>query len=292
MSSLNFSKFLLFVPFFLLACSDNNELDKNSKINDSEKIEPLNLSENLGLGIGEVKMFTVPTPTQVAAALKVMNVNYDESLLLKNEKVNLSSDIYLSLSLGMYLTDLGYSVIYNNRQTSLNYVKNVQYIMENLPIATYINDGFKSRFMDNIEHQDSLSKIILEGYYEANQRITQTHNEGMGLLILTGTYIESLHLASSFKVKHWRKEHESMLIQQKLFLKNFITLLEGYNSNSMIALVIDKLNQLQLVFDGIEISFNNETESYDLLKPFSDNDKDQINKIVRELRTDIIERSH
>ena len=292
MISLNFWKKLIFVPFILLACADDSAIDTSNKIKDAEKMEPLNLPEKLGLGVDEVKMFTVPTPLQIASALRVMNVDYNENLLLENDKINLSSDIYLSLSLGMYLTDLGYSVIYNNRQKSLNFAKDVQYIMENLPIPTYINDGFKSRFMNNIEDKDSLSKIILEGYYEANQQITQTHNEGMGLLILTGSYIEGLHLASSFNSTHWVKEYDSMLIQQKLFLQNFITLLDGYNSNSKIAMILDQLNELQLIFEGIEIQFNDQTKSHELVQPFSLDDKEKINEIVSALRIDIIERSH
>lgn len=292
MISLNFWKKLFFIPFLLLACSEENELSQVTKTGDSEKMETINLSEKLGLNGDDVKMFTMPTPIQVAAALKVMDMDYNESLLLENGKINLSSNIYLSLSLGMFLTDLGYTVVHNNHQKSLDYAIDVQYIMENLPIPTYINNGFKSRFKANIENRDSLTKIILEGYYEANQHITQTHNEGMGLLILAGSYIEGLHLSTSYNSSNWTQEYDNMLIQQKLFLNNFLTLLDGYTSNTTIAIVVEKLTQLKVVFDEIEIRFNDQTESHELVKPISSKDITKINDLIKVLRNDIIQQSH
>ncbi|PCJ26974.1 MAG: hypothetical protein COA97_04560 [Flavobacteriales bacterium] len=279
----------LIISLFFFACSgDENSDDSNDESSDT-LIENINLPEQLGLDSGEVKMFTMPTPLQIATALRVMNVDYNENLLLENGNIAVASDIDLSLSLGMYLTDLGYTTVYNNTQKSLSYAKDIQYIMEELPIALYVNDGFKKRFNANLENQDSLCKIILDGYNEANQYISETENEGLGLLILTGAYIEGLYIASSSNVSNiWLDEHDNLFIQQKLFLDNFILLLEGYTSNSKIAVVVNKLTKLKVVFDEINVSFNDENEAYELSTPITPASRNKINLLITELRNEIV----
>lgn len=273
----------------IFSCSGDENLADNSSNSIDDPIEDINLPIQLGLDSGEVKMFTMPTPLQVATALKVMNVDYNENLLLKNGNIVIGSDVDLSLALGMYLTDLGYTTVYNNTQKSLSYAKDIQFIMEELPITPYINNGFKERFNDNIDNQDSLCKIILDGYNDANQYISETENEALGLLILTGAYIEGLHLASSSNVSNiWLEEHDNIFIQQKLFLDNFLVLLDGYKSNNKIKTVLDKLENLKLVFDEINIQFNDETEKYELKESITPGKRLKISALITRLRNEIV----
>lgn len=273
----------------IFSCSGDENSADNSSNSIDDPIEDINLPIQLGLDSGEVKMFTMPTPLQIATALKVMSVDYNENLLLKNGNITVGSDIDLSLALGMYLTDLGYTTVYNNTQKSLSYAKDIQFIMEELPITPYINNGFGERFNDNIDNQDSLCKIILDGYNEANQYISETENEALGLLILTGAYIEGLHLASSSNVSNiWLEEHDNIFIQQKLFLDNFLVLLNGYTSNNKINTVVDKLEELKLVFDEIDIQFNDKTERYELKESITPGKRLKISALITRLRNEIV----
>ncbi len=289
----NFWSILIIFSFFIFSCSGDEELNDATENLSDTLIEDINLPNQLGLDNGEVKMFTMPTPLQIATALRVMKVDYNENLLLENGNIMASSDIDLSLALGMYLTDLGYATIYNNTQKSLSYAKDIQFIMEELPIALYVNDGFRQRFNDNLDNQDSLCKIILDGYNEANQYISETENEALGLLILTGAYIEGLHIASSSNVSNiWLEEHNNIFIQQKLFLDNFLVLLDGYTSNPKIAIVVDKLGKLKIAFNEINIYFNDETDSYELKDQITPAIRSKINTMITELRNEIVVNIH
>ncbi len=284
----NLSIFFVIVSFLIFSCSGDENSDENTSNSSDTSIDNIDLPNELGLDSGEVKMFTMPTPLQIATALRIMKVDYNENLLLENGNIAVGSDVDLSLGLGMYLTDLGYATVYNNTQKSLSYAKDIQFIMEELPIALYINDGFRKRFNDNIDNQDSLCKIILEGYNEANQYISETENEALGLLILTGSYIEGLHLATSSNVSNiWLEEHDNIFIQQKLFLDNFLVLLDGYSANTKIAMVIEKLTTLKTAFDEINIHFNDETENYELKDPITPANRKKINMLITDLRDEI-----
>ncbi len=289
MHRINLRNIVFTCCFIIFSCSGDENSELIMEASEDTLIEQINLPNQLGLDSGDVKMFTMPTPLQIATALKIMNVDYNGSLLLEHGNIGVSSDIDLSLLLGMYLTDIGYSTVYNNRQQSIDFAKDIQFIMQELPIALYVNDGFKKRFNDNINNQDSLCKIILDGYNEANQYISETENEALGLLILTGAYIEGLHLATSSNISNiWLEEHNNIFIQQKLFLDNFLVLLDGYTLNSKIAAVVNKLTKLKIVFDEISISFNDETEAYELTTPITPSIRVKINKLITDLRNEII----
>ena len=281
---------IILLSSFCFSCNGDDESGENSDDMLDVRVEKINLSNQLGLDSGEVKMFTMPTPLQISTALRVMNVDYNESLLLKNGSIAVSSDIDLSLALGMYLTDLGYTTVYSNSQKSLSFAKDIQFIMEELPITLYVNDSFTKRFTENIENRDSLCKIILDGYNDANQHITESENEALGLLILTGAYIEGLHLAASSNIPNiWLEEHDKLFIQQKLFLDNFIVLLDGYKSNSKIEEVIKNLSELKIAFNKVDIYFNNETDSYELRSPITLTTRNYMDLLIRRLRNRIIE---
>ena len=69
--------------------------------------------------------------------------------------------------------------------------------MNELGIVSPLTRNMIKRFEANTTNQDSLSKIILEAYEESHKFFQRNEREGMGLLILTGCFIEGLYLASS-----------------------------------------------------------------------------------------------
>lgn len=281
-------KFLIIV-FIIVSCSgDSDNSDNSKKSKNPDQIDNIDLSDKLGLDSGEVKMFTMPTPLQTAAALKIMGVDYDDHLLLKNGNITSDSDIDLSLALGMYMVDLGYTTIYNNNQKSLSYAQDIQSIMDELPISYYVNDEFRKRFKENIDNQDTLCKIILQGYNDANQYISETENEGMGILILTGSYIEGFYLISSADINtKWKNEYDNLFIQQKLFLDNFIMLLNNYTGNEKIKAVVQNLELLKEAFDEVNIYFNSDKEAYEMKRPISQKTKEKMKTIISKIRKDM-----
>tara|TARA_B100000809_G_scaffold266673_1_gene330644 strand:- start:358 stop:1242 length:885 start_codon:yes stop_codon:yes gene_type:complete len=271
------------------SCSDDEEIISDSTTPTHPTIETIDLPKHLGIKNGEAKMFTMPTPLQMGTALNIMDVSYNGSLLLPHGNISASSDIYLSLALGMYLTDLGYTTVYSDLQESIRYAGDIQLVMDELPIAFYINDGFKNRFNENKENKDSLCKIILEGYNEANQHIIETKNEGLGLLVLTGAYIESLHLVfSSDFSDDYAEGFSKVVIQQILFLDNFIILLDGFKENPHILTILNNLNELKNVFSTFEIYFNGNSQSYNLKKTLTESDIPKIKERVDNLRDNVL----
>ncbi len=281
--------FIGFLSMVIFACGDSEQRDLEKP--DNTEIDSIKLSEELGLEDGEAKIFTMPTPLQVASALEIMGVAYNGELLLQHKIVTSKSDPDLSLAMGMYMVDLGYTIAYNHPQKGLDYAQDIQKIMEQLPISYYVNDGFRKQFKNNINNRDSLSKIVLKGYNDANQYITETENEGIGLLILTGAYIEGFYLAANSRVENiWKDEYESMIIQQKQFMDNFLILLQPYTVDGDIDKVVSLLKDLNTAFDGMDINYNDKTQTYELNQHISSAKREQMKAKVNEIRKSILEK--
>lgn len=270
----------------LFACTDDKKQENDSA--DLESIPQIELSEHLKMDSGEVRMFTMPTPLQIATTLKLLHIEYNDQLLLPKYDGIYKSKVELALGLGAYVVDMGYTTVYNNYQKSINYGHDVQQIMEKLNISHYINKTLVDRFQKNIDHQDSLCQIILSTYSEAHSYFNQ--DEGLGLLILTGGYIEGLFLATqNISNQKWVDESNNLIIQQKLFLDNFILLLDGYSENSKIKSVVVDLNQLKVSFDEIKIYSNPDKQGdYSLVQPISRVNLEQIKKKVAIIRNKLL----
>lgn len=270
----------------LFACTDDKKQENDSA--DLESIPQIELSEHLKMDSGEVRMFTMPTPLQIATTLKLLHVEYNDQLLLPKYDDIYKSKVELALGLGAYVVDMGYTTVYNNYQKSINYGHDVQQIMEKLNISHYINKSLVERFQKNIDNQDSLCQIILSTYSEAHSYFNQ--DEGLGLLILTGGYIEGLFLATqNISNQKWVDESNNLIIQQKLFLDNFILLLDGYSTNSKIKSVVVDLNQLKVSFDEIKIYSNPDKQGdYSLVQPISRVNLENIKKQVAIIRNKLL----
>lgn len=273
------------VSLFFLSCESNTNTSDN--VANVESIPSVSLTEHLKMDTNEVRMFTMPTPLQVATSLKMMHVDVNNSFLLPHH-ISYKSDVDQALGLGAYIVNLGFTTVYNNYQESINYAQDVQQLMEELNISYYLNDDFITRFKNNATNQDSLSKLILKSYSDAHSYFNQ--DEGLGLLILTGAYIEGIYQASNFfEHRNWKEQHDVMLIQQKLFLDNFILLLNAYTQHSKIKKLVNDLQGLKLVFEEVEIySDPNNNGDYVLQKKIDYSTKTKLKEAIGKLRNKLL----
>ena len=277
---------LLIILSILFACSDDENQEKN--VTDIEAIPQIELSEHLKMDSGAVRMFTMPTPLQVATSLKLMNSEYHIELLLPHNNNSFKSDIDMALGLGAYVVDMGYTTVYNNYQESINYGQDIQALMEKLNISHYVNQSFVDRFKNNVDHQDSLCHIILSTYHQAHSYFND--DEGLGLLILTGAYVEGLYLATqNLSSSKWQQEQETIYIQQKLFLDNFILLLSGYQQNSNVKAVVNQLKAIEKAFLQVVVFSDPDKDGdYVLEKPMTKESKNNIKKVVSKVRNQLL----
>lgn len=281
----NLLRFNLFslVMLFLFSCSEESA---SNNIN-LEKKENVDLVKHLNLDSGEVKVFTMPAPLQVSTLLRVSNQKYYSDMLIPPGSSTSISFFRDAISLGMLIVDLGYETVYEHQDICMEYVGDISKKMENLNIDPAIGQRFVSRFDNNRGNQDSLCQIILEGYRDAHDYFQKSSREEVGILILTGAFIEGAFLGTQADIRNANFDYDNLIIQQKLYLENIVLLLGAYQNDSEFKHLYDSLLEMQEALLNVEIVYYEQRQKHVLRKPLFESDSEKIKTAVEKIRNDL-----
>lgn len=243
---------------FFQGCS--NELTKDAQADKDDFFGTVNnFPDSLLMSSDEAKIYTMPTPLQISSAIKIYGFKYNEKLLLPTvQNVSYSSNFLKALNLGLRTIDLGYATVYSNHSRALDYLKNVKQLTEELGISSYQKAQIMERFEQNMQNQDSLFKIVLESYKHGHDYFQNNGREGLGLLILTGCFVEGLHITMGIKNEKISPDAKylNLIAQQKLYLQNLVELLGFYSNAPDVLSLRSNLNLLNDEFEKIQLNYN------------------------------------
>ena len=248
-------KFLLtlsFILFLFFSCNAPPSVVSTEK--DESEIQS---SDNFlyDLNENEISIMTIPAPLQIATVLRNnAPENYHSDWLMSSEKEidNTVSSRIKAIYLGLYSVDLGYSTLYEQYKTAANYLLKSETILRGMGISDTDIPSYSQRFERN-KNLDTLSIFILEfnnsisNYFQNNQR------EDLGLLVLTGSFIEGFYLLTSVATIE-NEINLQLIFQHQLFLNNIIKLLGYYDSKGESESFVNELKELNKLFEAINIS--------------------------------------
>lgn len=269
----------------VLGCGCSDEQTDEGAI---DSFRTINIADSLGLDSGEATVFLLPAPLQVASSLKLHSVPYVSSLISDFKKNEGNAPEYLNaLNLGCNIIDLGYATVNGDLQLGISYSQNIKTLMGELGINSAISGRLIKRFEENAANQDSLCKIILESYAESHEFFQRNQREGMGLLILTGCFIEGLYLAASVDEVASNSQLQSLLGIHKEYLENVLLLIKFYNDNKEVSTLITQLEDLNKEFNSIDLIINKAKGSAKLNSPVSAEKLEAIREKISAIRSDI-----
>ena len=271
----------------LLSTGCSEEQEEETTI---DHFRTINIADSLDLDSGMGRVLLLPAPLQVVSALNLYDIEYDASLIndLKGS-AGIAEEYLNALNLGGHTIDLGYAVVNGDIQLGLSYSQSVKNLMGELGIASVVTSNMIKRVEANAVNQDSLSKIILEAYGASHKFFQRNQREGIGLLILTGCFIEGLYIASSVKKEIDGGELQSLLGIHKEYLNNLLLLIQYYNEKEEVADLIVQLAILREEFNDVDLVVNAEEGRARLNTPMSAEKINSIRAKITEIRRNIRE---
>ena len=242
--------FLLSLSILILSCGGDSKNNNETIANDSlNKHTAANDTSN-----NSAAVFALPAPFQIATVLKNSNVTFSEKLLVPSKKARtFSSDYARAINLGIYTTDLGYSTLFSQKQTTLNYYREVNNLLNDLQISANIESNQFKKFEKNLDNSDSLCSIILKSFGQWQSYFQENKRESDGLYILSGTYIEGLYLSLNHPTIQNKKEFKNLVGQQKLFLDNILELSNYMDKKPAFDDLYAKLGAIQQAYEPIVV---------------------------------------
>tara|TARA_B100000508_G_scaffold55003_3_gene42765 strand:+ start:148567 stop:149496 length:930 start_codon:yes stop_codon:yes gene_type:complete len=213
------------------------------------------------------KLFSVPSPVQTALLIKSLEIPFNETLL--NNKDNMSGyteEGVKAMNLGIYGADLGYVTLYDQNSKALSYLSAVESLANDLGISGAFDKTFLERFEANSNNEDSMLVILSDAFRQGDNFLKENERKNTSALILTGGWLESMHLATALYKESKEPQIIERIGQQKQSLETIIELLEKYNDEGQNDEFIADFKSLNELFKEIKVS-------YEFVEPTTDKER-------------------
>ena len=247
---------IMLFSFFILTCKriDNEQVDREILAADIDTMTLVFKYNNT--------LFSIPSPFQVTSIIKKNNIDFNKAHLSSPENVsNYTTEFKQSLNIGIYGTDMGYLNIYDQVPDIISYFTVIKKLSGELGLNSAFQVSLIDRIEKNIDNQDSLLFFLTNTYCEFDSYLKNSNRKDVGILIVTGGWIESLYLLSQITTESKNKSRSiiNRMGEQKHPLDNLIELLSPYYYKSKeFSWLIDALVDLAYEFDGIIFNYTYE----------------------------------
>lgn len=237
----------------LSSCGGDEAKEKEKK----NKIDAYILDENSSVNTEfEGKLFSIPSPIELAMLIRSANPTYSAALLNDPSKAsNYASTNIKALNLGVFGADLAYATLYGQNKECLNYLNALQSLGDGLGISGAFDAAFVKRFEKNSTNEDSMLVIVQDAYRMGDNFLKKNKQKNISSLILTGGWIESMYFATQINKAKKNQEIINRIGNQKQTLNTIIDLMKQFESNGSNSELISSLSDLKTSFDKIKFEY-------------------------------------
>ncbi len=250
----NLSYFLIVFSLLIISCNnpDSKQVKEEDVIGDIDTTSLVLKYNNT--------LFALPSPFQVTSIIKNNNIDFNKNYLSPPENVSNYNTVFKqSLNIGIYGTDMGYLNIYDQVPDIISYFTVIKKLSGELGLNSAFQTSFIDRIEKNIDNQDSLMFFLTNTYREFDSYLKSSNRKDVGVLIVTGGWIESLYLLAKITDENKNRNIINRLGEQKHPLNNLIELLSPfYYKSKEFAWLVDALVDLAYEFDGIIFNYSYE----------------------------------
>jgi hypothetical protein len=214
----------------------------------------------------------------------------------------------LALNLGIYTTDLSFASLFDQTQTSINYMTASRTMAEGLDISDAIDNETMTRLENNLQNRDVVMDIISETFLNSSSYLKENERQDVAAIVLVGGWVEGLYLATKLVGDNSIKDNKLVdrILEQKLSFNIVQRMLDdnkekasGEQNMDILGLISD-LEALKTAFDKVKVET---TESQAVTQTdakittiksqttvsVTPEDFEQIQLVVEKLRTSFIQ---
>jgi len=184
----------LMLLFVLAACKSDKTKEKGKEVSLDEFV-----GEDIFDDIDKAKkiFYSLPSPLETAMLIKSAGAEYNEQLLNPLSNVSkYTTNKSMALNLGIYTTDLSFCSLFDQTQTSLNYMDATRKLAEAMDIKDAIDEETMKRLEDNLNNRDVVMDIISETFLNSSSYLKENERQAVAAIVLVGGWIEGLYLAT------------------------------------------------------------------------------------------------
>ena len=197
---------------------------------------------------------SIPSPLEISTLLREVESSYNKADLNDHKKVGgYTSSFQKAINLGIYSTDLGFANIYGKNQDALNYLSSVRDLAEGLSVDQFFDYEAIRELTQAANNLEKLLQITQRNFEEINDHLKSQKREHLSVLMLTGGFIEAVHLMTQAHARNADEKLRERIGEQKLVLERIMLLMDVYRNKPQFEGLIRDMNELSKVYENVEI---------------------------------------
>jgi len=196
----------------------------------------------------------IPTPVEINTYILESEAKYHKDML---SNVDLA-DEYLSthkksLNLGVYSADMAYINLHKKYRDAFSYFSAVRSLTSDLNISTLFDLQKLKYYAENMNDNDSLIYVLSKDFDFMVSYLNDHNKSDVAVLMITGGFIESLHIAVSVYDQTNNKKLEEKIIEQKLVISDIISVIKPFEGDKVFDTILTELKELETRYAEVEI---------------------------------------
>ncbi len=231
-----------------IGCSNNQG---NSKVKQNIDI---NVDVSADINRAQQVFYALPSPIETAHLIQSAGVSYNMDLSNPVDNAEkYSTTMKKALNFGVYGADLSYASLFNQTQTTIQFMATEKKIAEELGIYDFVDADVAEHIESIINDRDSVMEILADGFTNASDCLKDAGRAEVAALIVAGGWIEGLYLATQLAgLSADNSRLIDLVIDQRLSLTILIKLLDNYKTLPSVSTVYDWLIDLQSTYDKVK----------------------------------------
>lgn len=254
---------VLSIVFLIYGCQPGSSPDVEKKSGeelDSLVVKTISDADttNKTVAIISAIMSSIPSPIEMALIVKSSGAPFSKSIL--NDPSNskeYSTNSKRAINLGVYGADLGYANLYKQNTASLEYIRAVKSLADELKIGQFFDLGTLQKLSENKDDAVELINVTQSSFNDINNYLQEQERANISVAILIGGWIEALYLSTEIagKKEEINKELLDGIGYQKIILQDLILLLDAFQGNKEFEYIEGELRNIQEAYENVSITY-------------------------------------
>lgn len=200
--------------------------------------------------------YSLPSPLETAMLIKKSGARFDADILNPTKNASkYSTNLKMAVNLGIYGADLSYTSLFDQTQSSIQYMAASKKLADGLNILDIIDENTLKNIEENMNNRDAIIDIVSESFMNSHSYLKENDRPIISTEILVGGWIEGLYLATSLTNGSMQNNKRLLdrIVYQKLSLITVINLIESHEENEDLTYLKNKMLELQDIFEQIKI---------------------------------------
>ncbi|MBP6574407.1 MAG: hypothetical protein KA230_08150 [Flavobacteriales bacterium] len=198
--------------------------------------------------------YSIPSPMETAELLRKAGAEYDKDILNDpNNRTNYTSPSKQAINLGVYGADLSYASVFNQTQESMLFTAAAQSMAKQLGINSVFSDSTMQAMEEAKGDREALLDIVTDTYWNMDGYLKEEGRSHLSALMIAAGWTEGLYIATQVAITKPNDQLRQRIAEQKLSLKDIISLLGEYPQEPTLTSVLGDMQALSAIFEGINV---------------------------------------